>query len=138
MTFFNENNVDIIVIETNQNTIMHLQSTLVADSSRCGYIRPTILSEILALVVMIYRRGGSGQVYQSTCAMFHELLGSPGYSATTSRNRFKLLIFNISSDNYHTTRLFVGNVIGWQLLKKFLENLTQTIENFLFLMIILH
>ena len=48
-------------------------------------------------------RGLLGQAHQSTNAMFHEIFGTPIFSATMSRNKFKFLIARISFDD-HTTR----------------------------------
>ena len=87
-----------------EETMVLLQSMLAADSSsRYGYIRLTNLSEVLALIGMIYMQALLGQGHQSTNAMFHEIFGNPVFSATMSRNRFKFLIAHISFDN-HTTR----------------------------------
>ena len=60
------------------------------------------LSEVLALIGMIYMPGLQEQAHQSTNAMFHEIFGNPVFSATKSRNRFKFFIVHISFDDLIT------------------------------------
>ena len=107
MLFFTKAMLNIIVIETNrkiEETMRQLQSMLAADSSsRYGYIRLTIPSEVLALIGIIYMRGLLGQTHQGTNAMFYKIFGNPVFSATMSRNRFNILIAHMSFDD-HTWR----------------------------------
>ena len=126
--------LDIIVIETNrkiEETMVQLQSMLAADSSsRYEYIQLTSLSEVLVLIEMIYMRGLLGQEHQSTNAMFHEVFGNPVFSATMSRNRFKLSVVYISFDN-HPTRPTRWQPDRFAAFRQIFEEFNKNFEKFL-------
>ena len=96
----NEEMVDLVVSCTNarlENIIaQHIDK--IENNSRYGWIRLTDATEIKALFGLMYFRGLMGLHNHSHDILFSENAGHPMFAATMSRNRFTLLIANLSFD----------------------------------------
>ena len=102
-------------------------ATLEYVCSRYWYILLTDPSEVLAL---IYMRGLLVQAHQSTNAIFYEIFSNPVFSATMSRNKFKVLIAHISFDD-HTSRPTRWQHDGFAAFRKIFEEFNENCGKFL-------
>ena len=87
-----------IIVELTNKKIAYVRTGLsqqILNDSKYSFLDDTSTSEMLAFVGMIYLRGLLGLVDHSVDVLFNNMIGSPIFGATMSKNRFKFLLSHV-------------------------------------------
>ena len=99
--FFDQRIMAILVTETN-NEIRRVRDSLPPEfinNLEKTYLKDTDIQEIIAVIGLMYFRGGLGQAMHKTDTLFSEKYGHAVFSDTMSRHRFKFLLLRIRFDD---------------------------------------
>ena len=102
--FLSDDIISEIVLRTNEKIESFRQTVdpKIFEGDKCPYLKETNAAEIYAFIGLVYARGLQGQNSVRTELLFSENYGHPIFSATMSKNRFKIFFSKISFDGFET------------------------------------